>query len=90
MTSAAAVLIYRPSPRGFGGTGDTGKLSWGSSWPAGFAAGVSVFLSDAEGSADTFFAAVDIVYLEWVRWKLGFEDIRARMRGGSEERRGWW
>ena len=32
--SAAAVFIYRPSPNGFGGTGETGKLIFGSSCAA--------------------------------------------------------
>ena len=55
MTNAAAVRIYRPSPRGFGGIGETGNviLGWG---------------GDVElGEGETTLAEGDGVSLDMVR-----------------------
>lgn len=46
---AAAVLMYRPSPRGFSGTGETGKLNSGGA--TGGASELGAGAETAEGTA---------------------------------------
>lgn len=61
MINAAAVLIYLPSPSGFGGMGDTGKFHWGCSVapsfgfvsPCASAAGRAALSDGAEESDET-------------------------------------
>lgn len=49
MMSAAAVLIYFPSPRGFGGIGDTGNVIGG-----GFSSVVGISAFDGEPGLELF------------------------------------
>ena len=61
MTSAAAVLIYRPSPSGFAGTGESSKWTLGSSCAAaeGFGTDGSACTPFKEFESDV--AAADIL-----------------------------
>ena len=88
MTSAAAVLIYRPSPSGFAGTGESSKWTLGSSCAAaeGFGTDGSACTPFKEFGSDV--AAADIL-LVGVGVGVGIAKRGVAIQGLVFRRKGW-
>ena len=95
MTSAAAVLMYRPSPSGFAGTGESAKLTLGSSCAAasGFGAGVDASAAFGAACPDILRVCVGIGVCVGIANRLEAAGlvpvIRREGRAGCEDAFGW-